>query len=78
MKIQYDVSPTVGIVTSAIVATIGALAGAATQFTTLFGEAYSKEIVAALSLAFIGFGTLNAALFAGSSTKPGPLATPDK
>ena len=78
MKLQYNISPRAGIAFNALVAGLGVLMHAGAQFTELFGEGGSKKIIAALSLAFMFLGAIGGVLFAGSSTKPGPLATPDK
>ena len=78
MKLQYDISPKAGMAFNALVAGLGVLMQAGAQFTELFGEGESKKIIAAVSLAFMFLGAIGSVLFAGSSTKPGPLAAPDK
>ena len=62
----------------AVVGVVSALGGASAQFTTLFGQGEGARIAASVSLAGVVLSALGIALGAGSSTEPGPLATPDK
>ena len=58
-------------------AVLGALIGATSQFTTLFGQGKASAIIAGLSLGFIAVGALGTWLHAYSDSSPGPLAPPD-
>lgn len=78
MKLEYNISPKFMMVFNAIVAGLGVLMQAGAQFTDLFGQGPSQKIIAAVSLAFMFLGAIGTAMGAGSSTHPGPLATPDK
>ncbi len=72
-----DISPKFGIALGALVGTLGALGGAVSQLTTLFGDGDAKKIVAGASLMAILLGPTILVLGGGSSSQPGPWATPD-
>lgn len=77
MAIELNVSPNWGQAFGALVAVLGGLGAATTQLTTLFGQGEAGKIVAGASLAALVLGPVVTVLFRGSSTTPGPWATPD-
>lgn len=56
------INPKVGMWFSIVLAVIGALAGAGTEFTTIFGEHVANEILAANSLLLAAGTAVNAIL----------------
>jgi len=64
------IDPRVGLYMSISLAVIGFLAGAGTQFTTLFGE-HTSNIILSICILFLGCGNAVNAVLHAIPSKPG-------
>jgi hypothetical protein len=72
-----NVPPWLGMAFSAVIACLSFLMASGAVLTDLFGAGPEKKIIGVTSLAFGMLSAISGVLFAGSNSKPGPLATPD-
>jgi uncharacterized membrane protein YuzA (DUF378 family) len=68
-----SIDPKVSTLINLVITVLGALAGASAEWTSLFGQGKSQQIVAVMGMAVTVLGAVNTGLHGVSSPVAGPL-----